>query len=78
MYFPSPVLRGQHSPAAFAGSCDKKLNGKEAKKKPQPLSFHWFSRSYRAGRWVEIKRLSLSGTQDQLNRLRINLSPAVI
>lgn len=47
-------------------------------KNPNNLSFDWFSRSFGGGRWVEIKRLSLSRTQDQLNRLRINLSHAVI
>lgn len=34
MYFPCPLLSGQYSPAVFAGSCDKELNGKEAKKTP--------------------------------------------
>lgn len=50
---------------------------RRTKKNPNNLSFDWFSRSYGGERWVEIKRLSLSRTQDQLNRLRINLSHAV-
>lgn len=82
-YFPSHLLtqrhqKGKHLFAVFSVKYDKKLNGREDKKKTNNLSLDWFSRSYGGGRWVEIKRLSLSRTQDQLNRLRINLSHAVI